>query len=448
MKEQGHVLSVAIERLGDDLDAAATTGATTLVVGDVADFDELGGSLWINGDVLLYSTVDDDAGTITLVDPLPVDADINDAVYVWDTRLEQIVVEHVAMVEVDGDYEGDAIEAVIAHHLINDLPTGIRGLDGESVLIEEEDDAWRLIDVLGSGGPTTVGVQFMQDSTTVTEVGDQIVELTHVPITNSEHLYWNGLYQPGTEWTRDGQTVSVPDPGEVCAVDDVLTVEYAYREAGVAPSGSSVPVTLRYYFPSLAMALPGPIVPPYGEMWTVLDEDEYTYRSILNPSPLGVTDLLPAIMPEAMATPVDILRGQFIAEETLGAGTISGSMRMAMVIGTSNTDANSHLACRIYVVSNDGMTERCELFVGTASPESTTSAQTRKIEGLLTPGVVQDGDRIVVEIGAAHLDAIAALYYSSLTVGEGNSGIDLPFETDGGDASLRPWIELNLTWDA
>lgn len=446
MKEQGHVLSVSIERLGDDLDAAATTGATTLVVGDVADFDELGGSLWINGDVLLYSTVDDDAGTITLVDPLPVDADVNDAVYVWDTRLEQIVVEHVAMVEVDGDYEGDAIEAVIAHHLINDLPTGIRGLDGESVLIEEEDDAWRLIDVLGSGGPTTVGVQFMQDSTTVTEVGDQSVELTHVPITNSEHLYWNGLYQPGTEWTRDGQIVSVPDPGEVCAVGDVLTVEYAYREAGLTPSANSVPATFRYYFPSLAIPFGGPpIEPPYSAMWHILDEDEYTYRSILRQIP-DVTDLIPTIMPEATAEPVNILRGQFIAENALGAGTISGSMRMVMVIGTSNTDADSHLVARVFVVSADGMTERGELFLGTAFPEATTGAATRKLEGALTPVAVQDGDLLVVEIGASHLDSLGATYYSALTVGEGNSGIDHAFINDEG-AGPRPWIELNMVWD-
>ena len=46
-------------------------------------------------------------------------------------------------------------------------------------------------------------------STQVAATGDQAIALTFEPITNSEHLYWNGLYQRESEWTRDGQTITV-----------------------------------------------------------------------------------------------------------------------------------------------------------------------------------------------------------------------------------------------
>lgn len=234
-KYHGHVIAVNAEKLGDNLDADAAAGTSVLVVGDVADFDELGGSLLVDGVVLRYSTCDDDAGTVTLSNPLPADAELGDPIYVWDTQRLSVAMEYIAQVEIDADDEGDPIEAVIASHLVDDLPDGIRGLVGESVLMEEDDDEWRIIDVLGldkSGtgtlfydGPDDDG----NDAITVTTPGDQTINLTHLPITHSEHLYWNGIYQPGTEWTRVGQVITVPDPGGVIAVGDELVVEYAYQ---------------------------------------------------------------------------------------------------------------------------------------------------------------------------------------------------------------------------
>ena len=238
LREHGRVLMVTLERHGDALVSDTAAGATSLVVGDICDFDELGGSLYLNGVVLRYSTCDDDTDTITLIDPLPADADAGDVVSVWDTRLQAVVTEHVAHVAVDGDFEGDAIEAEIAHHLIDDLPVGMRGVDGESVLLEEdEEDDWRVIDVFGVGKR---GLKFRNlDTFTLAADGPQDLLLTYTPVDGSEHVYWNGLQQRRTtDWTRVGKTVSIL--GDEALVDDVIDVEYAYIEPGYNPSAASL----------------------------------------------------------------------------------------------------------------------------------------------------------------------------------------------------------------
>lgn len=76
--------------------------------------------------------------------------------------------------------------------------------------------------------------------------GEQAFDLTHDPIDNSEHLYWNGLYQPASVWSRSGRTVTVPDaPGDL-RVGDELVVEYAYRvglKGGALPTVTVVVVS-------------------------------------------------------------------------------------------------------------------------------------------------------------------------------------------------------------
>lgn len=238
--EHGHVVAVNAEKLGDTLDANAALGAITLIVGDVADFDELGGSLRINGAVLAYSTCDDDAGTVTLTDALPAAAELGDPVHVWDTQRLTVAMEYVAQVAVDDDDEGDPIEAVIASHLVEKLSSGIRGLVGESVLMEydEEDEEWRVIDVLGLADES--GVKFWQDSFTLAAGGAQDLQLTYLPILNSEHVYWNGLYQPQvTAWTRAEKTISIL--GSESLAGHVIGVEYAYLDGSYSPPVEHLP---------------------------------------------------------------------------------------------------------------------------------------------------------------------------------------------------------------
>jgi hypothetical protein len=113
---------------------------------------------------------------------------------------------------------------------VGDLLEGDRGKAGEScTLLRVADDEWEVVGV-GGRSRASQGVLFYQDPHTVIAAGEQAVALTHLPIDNSEHVYWNGLYQPGSEWTRDGQTITVPDPDGLLASNDELVVEYAYRK--------------------------------------------------------------------------------------------------------------------------------------------------------------------------------------------------------------------------
>lgn len=94
--------------LGDSLTAAATVGATTLQVDFVADFNEDGGQLALNGATLGYDTVDPDLETITLSSPLAVAAAVDDRVDVVDGGT--VAAQWVADVSID---EGDNVSATI-----------------------------------------------------------------------------------------------------------------------------------------------------------------------------------------------------------------------------------------------------------------------------------------------------------------------------------------------
>lgn len=59
--------------------------------------------------------------------------------------------------------------------------------------------------------------------------GGQNLELTYVPVDESEHLYrWTDFQDFGTDWTRVGTTVSVQDAMRA-KTGDIVTVMYLYR---------------------------------------------------------------------------------------------------------------------------------------------------------------------------------------------------------------------------
>ena len=240
--EHGRVLAVNEETLGSELVADHAAGVTSLTVEDAADFDEDGGWLKVGDQVVQYTDVDDDTGTITLAATLEAAGEEGDRVWLWDEMRLVVTTDKVAHVELDGDDDdADSLEATIPLHLLDDLPEGIRGgVTGESVLLEQDGDEWRIVDVLGVADSGAHGTQFWQDTHTVAEVGDQHIALTHEPLPHSEHLYWNGLYQPGTEWVRSGQAMTVGDGAGRLRLGDELTVEYAYM-VGVA-TGTTINV--------------------------------------------------------------------------------------------------------------------------------------------------------------------------------------------------------------
>jgi len=245
--EYGRIVSVDLVEFGDVLTADTATGATALVLEDAADFDETGGQLTLGDIIYTYSAVDDETGTITLATATLADAVEGDAVKVYDPNLQAVSTEKVALVEVRGDHGNvDMLMCQVSLHLVDQLAEGVRGGRGESVKLELDGPDWVVVDVLGQSSAGSAGdgsgsqLLAEQDSTTVALLLDsQSILLKHVPVLNSEHVYWNGVYQPGSEWTRAGQTVTIPDPTGLARIGDELVCEYLYTGVRVDPADPS-----------------------------------------------------------------------------------------------------------------------------------------------------------------------------------------------------------------
>ena len=82
----------------------------------------------------------------------------------------------------------------------------------------EDDDELELIEFLNT------------DTFTASGPGTFTGTLTFEPETGSEHVYWNGLAQPPTEWSRDGTTLTVKDPSGHLRAGDKIDVAYAYYD--------------------------------------------------------------------------------------------------------------------------------------------------------------------------------------------------------------------------
>ena len=226
--------------------ADAAAGATVLYVDDAGDFEDYGSGGWlsINDQVVQYADVDDDAGTITLAAGLSAAADDGDSVYVWSKLYDEAATEKTALVQVDGDDDNtDPVVATLAD-AVQDLPEGLRGEAGENCTLHQVSaDEWEVTAVGGRPSSTkgASAVKFYEDAQAVDSPGLQTIGLTHEPVAHSEHVYWNGLYQPGSEWSRSGLTVTVPDANRDLEAGDQLVVEYAYL---VTTSSPDLPLSL------------------------------------------------------------------------------------------------------------------------------------------------------------------------------------------------------------
>lgn len=100
----------------------------------------------------------------------------------------------------------------------------------------------------GSANPLNV-VRAYQDEF-VLSGGEETVELTYLPLTYSEHVYLNGVYQregADYDWTRQSGTRTVTVKAAMDARDDdVLIVEYLYYVGAPVIPGDSTPVAAAY----------------------------------------------------------------------------------------------------------------------------------------------------------------------------------------------------------
>lgn len=141
---QGTVLEVTSSPYGDELAVDHLTGATTLILTDVTDFDEDEGTVVINGTVYDYVGIDRENNQMTLATGL-----VEDLQYSEKVNLSPLVIEKWAMVEVKDD--DDVILALVPHSLYDKLEDGVREPeDQEPVNVQTRDGDWYVADIVGS----------------------------------------------------------------------------------------------------------------------------------------------------------------------------------------------------------------------------------------------------------------------------------------------------------
>lgn len=180
----GKVLSVETRNLSEPVVAAASIGATSLVVADASTFDENGGVIVVNGEQLAYTATDVDTDTLTLAAAL--------VTAVADQDLAEVFpATPVKTATVDLGEDGDPIPATVLHSLLDKLPDGIRVAGSEESVTIEQRGTYEFVvsDLVGETltqqsleftegeegyGLTEAGVQ-MEDAQVTGELGAAVV---------------------------------------------------------------------------------------------------------------------------------------------------------------------------------------------------------------------------------------------------------------------------------
>lgn len=158
---------------------------------------------------------------------------------------------------------------------------------------------------------------------------------------------------------------------------------------------------------------------------------------------------------ETSTSVIDVLNTQFISEPLNGAQTITGTVKgiiKTLEGGTLGTAGDARAQVVIYVVSNDGSTVRGTLLAadaGALASEFTGTITARKYPlawsgagATLSSVAAQDGDRIVVEVGARHHNVSATASTHRHEFGSAAASALAENETDtAGDAVS--WIEFS-----
>lgn len=139
---QGKVLDVNAEPTGSATSAAASIGATTINLYDTADFDEQGGQfIDTSGNIVSYSTKDDDLQTITCT-ALTVAIAVDDLVQPYPYAEEKWAL-------VSSEEEEDGVLCLVPHNLQDKFEEGIReDRDQETVDFEYVDEQWQIRNIV------------------------------------------------------------------------------------------------------------------------------------------------------------------------------------------------------------------------------------------------------------------------------------------------------------
>jgi len=428
---------------GTETTADASAGATSLVVLD-SDCLTVGDPLWLAADegTTTYEVtgIDYDTETVTFTPGLAEDLDIGSPV-IPDAGGRPLKV-YVAEVVIEDSEE--PIDVPLSWLQATSLPLGDFATPVPVVM---PNDLSRIRNLKGGN---LGGLLFMQDMKTAAASGDQTVVLTYEPVDSSEHMYWNGLYQPASEWTRLGQTASVADPSGWVEAGDELVVEYAYIDGGASEALSPGSLT-RLYLPSSGSA---PVSPAFGSGW---EESGSASRRPLNLTLQNTAMTNVEIGYTFSVVPADCLMYQFVSPP-MAASLMSGTWRAVVGNREVNSGGDQVLQVMVRVVSGDGLTERVVLYAGqTPTTVSTdpddqnyemalnSSYLTRVLSGAVPNTVVAAGDRLVVEMGFRSCRATPGQAWAELRLGDPASGTDDPYQVDFASVpgANRSWIEFS-----
>ena len=150
---------------------------------------------------------------------------------------------------------------------------------------------------------------------------------------------------------------------------------------------------------------------------------------------------------------INVLGRQFVSAP-LAAQTISGTFSLVVACLESSTNANASLQAIVRVVSNDGSTVRGTLYAGHSAANTTTagalgqematSGTTRIMNAVaLSLVTLQEGDRIVVEVGGRFANTTATAMAQTFQWGDPSSASD--YALTAGNTSLAPaaWFEFS-----
>lgn len=213
----------------------------------------------------------------------------------------------------------------------------------------------------------------------------------------------------------------------------------------------------RFYF---ATSDPAPVAVTASASWEQIgNAQNYKLRTYAASSRFYAGGAASAAKSSATTT-WDILNAYFVTDP-VKAGTLSGTFSLA-AFPTQDLAANDmYMQVVIKVVSNNGVTVRGTAYAGqaattvSATPSapnaelSVTTFRSRYLKDIaLTPVAMQDGDRIVVEMGVRSCVATSG-GTSNFFWSDAEDGADLDFVADllssnfAVNNMLRPWIEFS-----
>lgn len=205
----------------------------------------------------------------------------------------------------------------------------------------------------------------------------------------------------------------------------------------------------RFYTPATGAVA---ATPAFDGAW---DESGAAVRRplVLTPTNTISTDFV--VQRTVFTLPDDALVLQYVSNDTLPAGSISGTFSAVVVTTESSTSNDHYMQMVVRVVSGDGSVIRGTLLaaqtatsvvgtVGAVNEEMSTNVRTRIYNALaLTPVVAVAGDRIVVDLGYRACAGTSGIRNTTIKVTDSTTATDYALTSGLNDATKRGWMEFS-----